>query len=100
MPIRFRCAYCKQLMGISRRKAGTVVSCPTCHGQVVVPSPGPEEPKNPGNGSESPALFERSDFDEVFAPAPTEAAAPSGPAPAPVADGGVPTAPSAAGDAA
>src|SRR5947209_460375 len=28
MPIRFRCAYCNQLMGIARRKAGTVVRCP------------------------------------------------------------------------
>jgi DNA-directed RNA polymerase subunit RPC12/RpoP len=39
MPIRFRCAYCNQLMGIARRKAGTVVRCPKCAGQVVVPDP-------------------------------------------------------------
>src|SRR5207253_599174 len=39
MPIRFRCAYCNQLMGIARRKAGTVVRCPKCAGQVVVPHP-------------------------------------------------------------
>ena len=38
MPIRFRCAYCNQLLGIARRKAGTVVRCPACSGQVVVPS--------------------------------------------------------------
>lgn len=38
MPIRFRCAYCNQLMGIARRKAGSVVRCPTCSGQVVVPT--------------------------------------------------------------
>jgi hypothetical protein len=91
MPIRFRCAYCSQLMGIARRKAGTVVSCPTCHGQVVVPSPGPsaDEPKKTGNGANGPALFERSDFDEVFsppgggpAPAPP-AALPAAPPPAP-----------------
>ena len=42
MPIRFRCAYCNQLMGISRRKAGTVVRCPSCSGQVVVPNPSAE----------------------------------------------------------
>ena len=30
MPIRFRCAYCNQLMGIARRKAGTVIRCPNC----------------------------------------------------------------------
>lgn len=37
MPIKFRCAYCNQLLGIARRKAGTVVRCPNCAGQVVVP---------------------------------------------------------------
>jgi hypothetical protein len=78
MPIRFRCAYCSQLMGIARRKAGTVVSCPTCHGQVVVPDPGPgvEETERAATDG-PPPLFERSDFDEVFAPVP------GGPVPAP-----------------
>ena len=52
MPIRFRCAYCNQLLGISRRKAGSVVQCPKCAGQVIVPPQGPEEeqfqgPPNP-----------------------------------------------------
>src|SRR5262249_32266945 len=56
MPIRFRCAYCNQLMGIARRKAGTVVRCPRCAGQVIVPDPGPEaadaggERNGPGGG--------------------------------------------------
>jgi hypothetical protein len=50
-------------LGIARRKAGTVVRCPTCAGQVVVPSTdGGEDPKA---GTERP-LFERSDFDELF----------------------------------
>lgn len=39
MPIRFRCAYCNQLMGIARRKAGTVVKCPKCAGEIIVPTP-------------------------------------------------------------
>jgi hypothetical protein len=39
VPIRFRCAYCNQLMGIARRKAGSIVRCPKCSGQVVVPDP-------------------------------------------------------------
>ena len=47
MPIRFRCAYCNQLMGISRRKAGTVVRCPSCSGQVVVPNPASEPTEKP-----------------------------------------------------
>ncbi len=82
MPIRFRCAYCNQLMGIARRKAGMVVICPTCAGQVVVPNPEsvPEEPPSeevpqapqPANG---PGLFERSDFEqEIFNPQPQPAA--------------------------
>jgi hypothetical protein len=71
MPIRFRCAYCNQLMGISRRKAGTVVRCPNCAGQVIVPSPATEQPvaQQPGPASApAPALFEGSDFDKLFEP--------------------------------
>lgn len=72
MPIRFRCAYCNQLLGIAHRKAGTVVRCPTCSGQVVVPktAAAPDEAMQPAaasaNGGE--LVFERSDFDELFAP--------------------------------
>jgi phage FluMu protein Com len=65
MPIRFRCAYCNQLLGIARRKAGTVVRCPTCSGQVVVPTV-----KN-GSDEKSPQagdlpVFERSDFEDLL----------------------------------
>src|SRR5262245_58484860 len=86
MPIRFRCAYCNQLLGIARRKAGQVVRCPTCAGQVVVPSP--EEVGDEGNAEAGarPApgapAFERSDFDEIFQPP----AAPP-PPPPPVTEG-------------
>ena len=87
MPIRFRCAYCNQLLGIARRKAGQVVRCPTCAGQVVVPSPeeaGEEANAEAGAPSvPSPPVFERSDFDELFqAPA-----APEPPAPLPATEG-------------
>jgi len=85
MPIRFRCAYCNQLMGIARRKAGTVVNCPKCKGQVVVPSPQdvPPSENNPfamgpanlapaqgGAAPEAGAVFERSDFENLFQPVP------------------------------
>jgi hypothetical protein len=54
-------------MGIARRKAGTVVRCPACSGQVIVPNPSDEPTEKP---PESPAgeaeLFERSDFEEIF----------------------------------
>jgi hypothetical protein len=93
MPIRFRCAYCNQLLGIARRKAGTVVRCPTCAGQVVVPSADAiADDKPPGDQP----VFERSDFDELFnnpvpaveprpagAAAPAGTAAPAAPAPLP-----------------
>ncbi len=87
MPIRFRCAYCNQLMGIARRKAGTVVRCPKCAGQVVVPDPG-GAPELPDGTAEPPAspqptnpqpvpspkaeadLFEQSDFGREFEPRP------------------------------
>src|SRR5271156_1077487 len=66
MPIRFRCAYCNQLLGISRRKTGTVVRCPNCSGQVVVPtleeaglSDGPQ-PTAPGQ-----QLFEGNEIDRL-----------------------------------
>jgi len=47
MPIRFRCCYCSQLLGISRRKIGTVIQCPNCLGQVWVPDPNQPEEDNP-----------------------------------------------------
>ena len=81
MPIRFRCAYCNQLMGIARRKAGTVVRCPTCAGQVVVPNPESVPPEPPSEEvpqapqpAHGPGLFERSDFEqEIFNPQPQPA---------------------------
>jgi hypothetical protein len=67
MPIRFRCAYCNQLLGISRRKAGTVVRCPTCAGQVVVPNV-EAEGTEAGGDQAAPFVFERSDFEELLNP--------------------------------
>ncbi len=58
-------------MGIARRKAGTVVRCPSCSGQVVVPNPSAEPTEKPQEGASprptgQPELFERSNFDELF----------------------------------
>jgi hypothetical protein len=64
MPIRFRCAYCNQLMGIAKRKAGTVVRCPTCGGQVVVPHPNAEA--SPQALQKVGGVFEHTDFDKVL----------------------------------
>ncbi|MCS7045477.1 MAG: hypothetical protein NZO58_03880 [Gemmataceae bacterium] len=63
MPVRFRCAYCNQLMGISRRKVGTVVTCPKCGGQVVVPAPDPAQEAAEQAAANPAAAFE--DNDEV-----------------------------------
>jgi DNA-directed RNA polymerase subunit RPC12/RpoP len=65
MPIRFRCAYCSQLMGIGRRKAGTVVRCPRCAGEVIVPVIEQPQAAN-GSGPKLP-LLEMEDFDKDFA---------------------------------
>src|SRR5215831_18965599 len=91
MPIRFRCAYCNQLMGIAKRKAGTVVRCPKCAGRVIVPdpnaaAPGPSGPVNgpqPAPQPAGPALFERSDFGDMFEPGPLVPPSPPAPQPAP-----------------
>ncbi len=37
MPIKFRCMHCRQFLGISRSKAGSIVDCPTCGRAIRVP---------------------------------------------------------------
>ncbi len=90
MPIRFRCRYCNQLMGIARRKAGMTVHCPTCHAQVVVPEPDaamPPEPPADKPAAAAAPLFERSDFEAFLqnpaTPPPAAAAPPAPPPPLP-----------------
>lgn len=39
MPIKFRCPHCKQFLGISRSKAGTISDCPSCGRTLRVPHP-------------------------------------------------------------
>jgi DNA-directed RNA polymerase subunit RPC12/RpoP len=69
MPIQFRCAYCDQLLGIARRKAGSIISCPTCNGRVIVPRlPEAEHVETGGPQKESADLLEREDFDALFQP--------------------------------
>lgn len=70
MPIRFRCVYCDKLLGIARRKAGAVVSCPQCGQPLIVPTPEPEataaasQPASPPPGPGK--LFEQDDFDVLL----------------------------------
>jgi hypothetical protein len=74
MPIRFRCKYCNQLMGIAHRKAGMEVECPTCKGQLLVPqtSQEPAAPPSPPPPQISAPLFERNDFADFLNPQPAE----------------------------
>lgn len=73
MPIRFRCGKCNQLLGISRRKAGTVVRCPSCATELMVPtaeaaSPPRREEQKAGNAAAGLPPFEGSDFAKLFEP--------------------------------
>lgn len=38
MPIQFRCQHCNQKLSITRRKAGSDVTCPTCANPIRVPT--------------------------------------------------------------
>ncbi len=42
--ITFRCYQCNKLLGASRSKVGTVVSCPKCGAELIVPDPAEAEP--------------------------------------------------------
>jgi hypothetical protein len=81
MPIRFRCAYCQQLMGIGRRKAGAIVRCPRCAGEVIVPAGN----DGPTNGAAQPNDFlESEDFGKALAEVePMPLPVPNPPAPHP-----------------
>lgn len=87
MPIRFRCVYCNQLLGIARRKAGKIVACTSCGGQLIVPeADAGSASANPANSdarTEGPHVaFEQSDFDAVLeSAAPNPSAVVSPPAP-------------------
>lgn len=101
MPIRFRCFYCKQLMAIAKRKAGAVVRCPKCAGEIEVPSP-EEETGPPEDVAEPPApfAFEDPKFEHHFpaadAPAPAVETSPVATAPPQVEEVPEPTPPSLA----
>ncbi len=69
MPIRFRCAYCNQLMGIARRKAGTVVRCPKCAGEIIVPVPdGPAGPEDAADQAAGANAFDVERLDPAAFP--------------------------------
>lgn len=70
MPIKFRCKYCQQFLGISRSRAGAVVDCPQCARSVRVPELDgrtkkmPDKPKAGNDSSLILALSELSSLDD------------------------------------
>lgn len=51
MPIQFRCPSCRRKLSISRRKAGTAVTCPACAEPIRVPD---RPAESSGSGGLSP----------------------------------------------
>ncbi len=66
MPIRFRCYFCQQRLSTSRRKAGTVIPCPRCLGQLWVPDANELLPEQPGGAV--PGDVELVPFSELVGP--------------------------------
>ena len=69
MPIKFRCAHCRQFLGIADSQAGEIVDCPTCGRSVRVPrsdgsvEPLPELRLNTGDRQLNAALQELAAID-------------------------------------
>jgi DNA-directed RNA polymerase subunit RPC12/RpoP len=67
-PIKFRCFQCQKLLGVSRSKAGAVVSCPKCGAGLLVPELSPEAaPSQPLDLSSSGAAQSDGTPELVFA---------------------------------
>jgi hypothetical protein len=68
MPMQFRCGSCQQLLGIAKRKAGSVVSCPTCAAKTLVPHTGGEAVQAPvrRNPTQPMSVFDRMDVDKLL----------------------------------
>lgn len=70
MPIQFRCGSCQQLLGIAKRKAGSMVDCPTCSHKTLVPSTSTEhampEPPVRRDRTRPMSIFDRVDVDKLL----------------------------------
>ena len=47
--LKFRCYRCNQLLAVAPNKAGTVVSCPKCQSDLLIPG---ADPRVKGNGED------------------------------------------------
>ncbi|WP_154673841.1 hypothetical protein [Singulisphaera acidiphila] len=59
VPLKFRCYQCNQLLGVSRGRIGTVVACPKCRADLIVPDP--DEADQGADSFQSSRLAEASD---------------------------------------
>ncbi|HQR07836.1 MAG TPA: hypothetical protein PLN21_13495 [Gemmatales bacterium] len=70
MPIQFRCAACQQLLGIAKRKAGSVVDCPSCKIKTLVPLTSTESvtplPPVQRDRTQPMSIFDRVDVDKLL----------------------------------
>jgi DNA-directed RNA polymerase subunit RPC12/RpoP len=71
MPIQFRCGACQQLLGIAKRKAGSVVDCPTCRTKTIVPATAPDTsepppPPIPPIRQKPHSIFDKVDVDRLL----------------------------------
>jgi DNA-directed RNA polymerase subunit RPC12/RpoP len=71
MPIQFRCGACQQLLGIAKRKAGSVVDCPTCRTKTIVPATAPDTsepppPPVPPIRQKPHSIFDKVDVDRLL----------------------------------
>lgn len=57
MPVRFRCPHCQSLLSVTTRRIGTLVPCPACRTEVLVPErdrleqPSQASPSEPAGSS-------------------------------------------------
>ncbi len=64
-PIKFRCFRCQKLLGVSRSKVGTVVACPQCAAELIVPEPADAAPTVPTTPSASSSDIKRISASQV-----------------------------------
>lgn len=73
MPIQFRCGACQQLLGIAKRKSGSVVDCPTCRTKTLVPAlssdnemTAPSIPPIRVQSKQAVSIFDKVDVDKLL----------------------------------
>ncbi len=84
---KFRCTQCRKLLGASPSKVGTIVHCPKCRAELIVPPPDDSVPGDAGASPDDPPFrLEDLGLRLDLAPPPTRDSPPPIPAePSPIA---------------